>query len=156
MKSLPSVIEDVGNPFLDNSNALLDLETKNVVPETVAQNLYELENVGDKQYQDFIEKIIWKQWVPLSDTIGQNKLSPFKTVDSQSTLKKDEQLSTTKYVLLFSRLFITYQTREGDIESFFPDEIQPNPPSLSGRGESQPAKIWYCGLLTSKRILNAA
>ena len=50
VKSLPSVIEDVGNPFLDNSNALFDLETKNVVPETVAQNLYELENVGDKQY----------------------------------------------------------------------------------------------------------
>ena len=82
MKSLPSVIEDVGNPFLDNSNALLDLETKNVVPETVAQNLYELENVGDKQYRDFLEKRIWKQWVPLTDTIGQNKLSPFKTVDS--------------------------------------------------------------------------
>ena len=48
MKKLPSVLEDVGNPFLDNGNALFDLETKIVVPETVAENLYELENVGDK------------------------------------------------------------------------------------------------------------
>lgn len=82
VKSLPSVLEDVGNSFLDNGNALFDLETRIVVPETVAQNLYELENVGDKQYRDFLEKRIWKQWVPLTDTIVQNKLSPFKTVDS--------------------------------------------------------------------------
>ena len=56
VKSLLSALKDVGNPFDDNSNDLFDLETKIVVPETIAQNLYKLENVGEKQFRDFIEQ----------------------------------------------------------------------------------------------------
>ena len=48
VKSLLSALEDVGNPSDDDSNDLFDLETKIVVPETIAQNLYKLENVGEK------------------------------------------------------------------------------------------------------------
>ena len=46
----------MGNPFDDDSNDLFDIETKIVVPETIAQNLYKLENVGEKQFRDFIEQ----------------------------------------------------------------------------------------------------
>ena len=56
VKSLLSTLEDVGNPFDDDSSDLFDLETKISVPETIAQNLYKLENVGEKQYRDFIEQ----------------------------------------------------------------------------------------------------
>ena len=56
VKSLLSALEDVGNPFDDDSSNLFDLETKIAVPETIAQNLYKLENVGEKQFRDFIEQ----------------------------------------------------------------------------------------------------
>ena len=36
---------------------------------------------------------------------------------------------------LFSRLYIAYQTREGDLENFFRHENQPWPPSLFKLGE---------------------
>ena len=141
VKSLLSALEDVGNPFDDDSNDLFDLETKIVVPETIAQNLYKLENVGEKQFRDFIEQRVWKRSVPLSDTISKSKLSLFKAVGSYSASRKVEQLNTAKYnVSLFSRLFIACQTREGDLENFFAHENQPNPPSLSHRGELRPAK----------------
>ena len=75
---------------------------------------------------------MWKRSEPLSDRISKNKHSLFKAVGSYSASRKDEQLNTAKYnVSLFSRLFIACQTREGD---------QPNPPSLSDRGELRPAK----------------
>ena len=62
-------------------------------------------------------------------------------VGSYSASRKDEQLNTAKYnVSLFSRLFIACQTRKGDLENFFAHENQPNPPSLSDRGELRPAK----------------
>ena len=62
-------------------------------------------------------------------------------VGSYSASRKDEQLNTAKYnVSLFSRLFIACQTREGDLENFFAHENQPNPLSLSDRGELRPAK----------------
>ena len=50
VKSLLSVLEDFCNPFEEDSNDLFNLETKIVVPETVAQKLYELENIRDKQF----------------------------------------------------------------------------------------------------------
>ena len=83
---------------------------------------------------------MWKRSEPLSDTISKNKHSLFKAVGSYSASRKDEQLNTAKYVLLFSRLFMACQTREDDLENFFVHENQPNPPSLSDRGELRPAK----------------
>ena len=70
VESLLSVLEDVGNPFNDDGNDLFDIKEKIVVPETVAQNLYKLENIGEKQFQDFNEQRVWKRSVPLSDTIS--------------------------------------------------------------------------------------
>ena len=129
------------NPFDDDSNDLFDLETKIVVPKTIAQNLYKLENVEEKQFRDFIEQRVWKRSVPLSDMIGRNKFSLFMAVGSYFASRKDEQLNTAKYnVSLFSRLFIACQTREGDLENFFAHENHLNPPSLSDRGELRPAK----------------
>ena len=54
VKSLLSVMENVGNPFDDDSNDLFDLKTKIAVPEMSAQNLYKFDNVGKKQFRDFI------------------------------------------------------------------------------------------------------
>ena len=106
VKSLLPALKDVGNPFADDSNNLLDLETKIFVPEMIAQILHKLENVGEKQFQDFIEQRVWKRSGPLSDTISKNKLSLYKAVGSYSASRKDGQLNTAKYASLFSRLFI--------------------------------------------------
>ena len=106
VKSLLPALEDVGNPFDDDSNNLLDLETMIFVPEMIAQILHKLENVGEKQFQDFIEQRVWKRSGPLSDTISKNKLSLYKAVGSYSASRKDEQLNTAKYASLFSRSFI--------------------------------------------------
>ena len=132
VKSLLSALKDVGNPFDNDSNDLIDLETKIVVPETIAQNLYKLEYVGEKQFRDFFEQRAWKRSVPLSDTISKNELSLFKTVRSYSASKKDEQLNTAKYnVSHFPRLFIACQIPESDLGNFFAHGNQPNLPTLS-------------------------
>ena len=104
MKSLLSVFEDVDDPFDDDSMDLFDLETKTFVRETVPYNLYELEDVGDKQFRNFIEKRDSKRSVLLSDTISKNKLSLFNTIGFHSTSKKDEQLSTAKCFTFFKAI----------------------------------------------------
>lgn len=104
MKSLLSVLEDVDDPFDDDSMDLFDLETKTFVRETVPYNLYELEDVGDKQFRNFIEKRDSKRSVLLSDTISKNKLSLFNTVGFHSTSKKDKQLSTAKCFTFFKAI----------------------------------------------------
>lgn len=43
-------------------------------------------------------------------------------------------------VSLFSRLFIAWQTRDGDLDNFFSHENQSSPPPLSKSGRLRPAK----------------
>lgn len=55
--SLLLFFNDVGNSFFvnDDSNDLLDLETKVVLPNNSKSNLLELETVGTKQIADFMK-----------------------------------------------------------------------------------------------------
>ena len=90
-------MDDVSNSFEGNSSNIFGIETK---IEVIPQNLYKLESIGDKQFQEFLEKRLWERSTPLSDTISKNKLFLLTT---------DEQLNSAKCnVLLFSMLFIYY------------------------------------------------
>lgn len=96
-KSLLIALDDVSNSFEGNSSNIFGIETK---IEVIPQNLYKLESIGDKQFQEFLEKRLWERSTPLSDTISKNKLFLLTT---------DEQLNSAKCnVLLFSMLFIYY------------------------------------------------
>ena len=48
MKNLLLTIDDIGNPFDDNSNDLFDLESRVVVPDNLVSNLYKIETVGTR------------------------------------------------------------------------------------------------------------
>ena len=77
VNNLLLTIDDIGNPFDDNSNDLFDLESRVVVPDNLVSNLYKIETVGTNQFNQFMENKIWKRFSPLSDTISRNKLYIF-------------------------------------------------------------------------------
>ena len=56
IKKIISVIEKLGNPFLEDSDDLLVLDTRNIMPETVKQTINPIENTGEDQYKCFIEE----------------------------------------------------------------------------------------------------
>ena len=65
-----------------------------------------------------------------------NKLPLFKSPRQKEPSKDKQQISSLKSdCALFSRLFISCQTREGDLDDFFSHENQGCPPSISQNGK---------------------
>lgn len=96
---------------------------------------------------------------PITHPIKRNKLPLFSRPTAKAVSKKQAQVSALKDdCSLFSRLYISCQTREGDLEEFFRHENQPWPPSstcpmfarhnwsFSREPESGCEDIWWgCG-----------
>ena len=49
MKSLVAVIEEMGNPFLEQSQDLLVLDTRDILDQSVGESVRKAEELGEKQ-----------------------------------------------------------------------------------------------------------
>ena len=141
VKALQVVFQDIGNPFRDDSKELYTLDTKAVVADSTAQELYTIWEIGSKQYQTFCYERLKIASKPLSDTIKKNQFKIFRLPSSRLMKKSQAELSSLKAdCSLFSRLYISCQTRAGDLEEFFCHENRPCPPSISDMGQLRQGK----------------
>ena len=62
-------IRSYGNPFLEESKELLVLDSRNTVDSETARLVSEIEKIGQKQYDDFVEKRVMN---------GERHFSPIK------------------------------------------------------------------------------
>ena len=56
VKYLVAVFEEMGNPFLEQSEDLLVLDTKDILDASVAEAVRTAETLGVEQYQQFVEE----------------------------------------------------------------------------------------------------
>ena len=68
----------MGNPFLDKCCELLVLETQNCVNEDVIMTIPTIDQVGAKQYQQFVKDVIVDRKIPIQKSIKKNSLPLFK------------------------------------------------------------------------------
>ena len=106
VKSLVAVIEEMGNPFLEQSHDLLVLDTKDILDPSVGESVRKAEKLGEKQYHNFVEERLIKCEKPISDVIPKNNLvllrhPPSKTPSKQKmqvrALENDCNLFATTY-----------------------------------------------------------
>ena len=88
-------------------------------------------------YSQFVDERLKNAVItPLSDIIPKNKLALFDTSQvkqNSRTMGKFASMKTN--CALFSRLYISCQVRQGDLDKFFQHENQPCLPSLSEMGQ---------------------
>ena len=136
VKSLVAVIEEMGNPFLEQSQDLLVLDTRDILDQSVGESLRKAEELGEKQYHNFVDERLVKREVPITDVIHKNKLVLLSHPPPKPPSKQNMHVTALKNDCnLFSRLYISCQTRSGDLETFFMHENQATPPSLSLGGK---------------------
>ncbi|KAK3734698.1 hypothetical protein QZH41_002108 [Actinostola sp. cb2023] len=136
VKSLVNVIEDLGNPFKEDSGDLLALDTKDIMPVEVVESIKNIQKIGKDQYKAFVNERIVHQEKAITHPIKRNKLPLFGRLPTTTVSKKKAQVAALKDdCSLFSRLYIACQSREGDLKEFFKHENQPWPPSLSQYGQ---------------------
>ena len=132
VSSMVDAIDELGNPFLEETKDLLRLGTRDIVEPTVVESLQKAEKLGHEQYETFVAKRLSSQATTLSETIKKNKLKLFSESPSRTGSTSDLQLSSLRNdCALFSKLFIAWQTRKGDLDEFFRHENQACPPALS-------------------------
>ena len=133
--SLVTVIEELGNPFEEESQDLLVLDTKEIADPGVVKTVRSAKCIGQNQFDAFTKECLVDRTKSIDDTIHRNKLPLFGTPVSKASKGKQQLNSLKCDVELFSRLYIGCQTRDGNLEEFFRHENQACPPSLSAAGK---------------------
>ena len=134
-QNLVEIINEMGNPFLHESEELLVLHMRDVVDESVVTTIRCVEKLGMEQYEAYNKSVIRDQNTSIHEAIKKNSLPLFKHPTPKTKSKQTEQIAMLKHdVELFSWLNIVMQHREGDMATFFKHENHPYPPSLSDRG----------------------
>ena len=133
--ALVKVMEDNGQPFLQRSDELIVLQRKDIADQSVKSTVEKVEKIGQVQYQTFVKDRLVDRILPLHDPIKKNKLPLCSCPHVKQPSKSTMQIASLKSDCnLFSRLYISCQTREGNLEDFFKHENHPCPPSLSHFG----------------------
>ena len=132
VKALSAVMQEMGNPFQEESADLLVLDMKNIADPTLAEMVATHHQRGKEQFHSFMEGLQNEGECPFYHPIKKNIVSFFKQEQAggsskEKVLKDDCQL--------FSRLFISCQNRQCDLQEFFKHENQSHPASLSDSGK---------------------
>ena len=132
VRRLTAVIEEMGNPFAEETTDLLTLDMKDKADPSAAELIATHHERAKEQFKTFMDKL---------HTDKGYFYKPFKknNTDFFKSGRKTGSQSETKLLKedcqLFSRLFISCQTRGCDLGEFFAHENHSYPPSLSKGGE---------------------
>ena len=69
MKSLVGIIEEMGNPFMEQTEDLLILDTRDILDTSVGEAVRKVEALGKEQYQLFVDERLSKCEKPITDVI---------------------------------------------------------------------------------------
>ena len=132
VKKLSRVMKDMGNPFQEEGDDLVTLDTKDIAHPSAGALIRSHYQSGKSQFDAFIrdlehgEESVYKP-------IKRTKTDFFKQEERNQVQPKQKALKED--CRLFSRLFISCQTRECDLNVFFRHENQAFPAALSDGGK---------------------
>ena len=134
--ALVDVIDDMGNPFQEESVDLLVLDSKNIADVPVIQTVRTIEKLGQDKYESFINERIKSRDKSIFHPISRNQLPLFSNQKPREVTRSKLQLEAAKNdCSLFSKLYIASQVRDSNLDKFFQHENGPCPPALSDRKE---------------------
>ena len=126
----------MGNPFLADFSDLVSLDSRDCADESVTAALYTLEDTGKGQYSNFVKEVVEERKRSIREPIKLNKPALFRKPSPKIKSKQGKKIKALENnVSLFGQLYISMQSREGDLEEFFSHEVQSFPPSLSEFGK---------------------
>ena len=91
-KSLVTAVEEMGNPFMEKSEELYTLDTKDVAAPSVVSTVRKIEDLGKNQFDAYISERLVHRTTPLSEPIKKNKLPLFSSPPPKAVSKAKQQL----------------------------------------------------------------
>ena len=124
VKSMVTVMEDFGNPFKEDSQDLLVLDTKDIAPPAAVDAVRRAHKVGQMQFENFVRERLVEKSKLLGDAIHRNNFTIFGKPATAPGKGQHHMKSMKNDVGLFSRLYIGCQNRDSNLEEFFQHENQ--------------------------------
>ena len=132
VKSVVDIFIEYGNPFTETSSDLFSVDTNVFMANKVVQSVREAEDLGKAQYKAFVGDRLINLSKSIYYIIPKNNLMLFKSGQEKKSSKTKTKISNMKSDLeLFSRMYISCQAREGEMDVFFEHENHAWPPSLA-------------------------
>ena len=136
VEDLAKAIEEMGNPFTENSNDLLVLDSRDLADPAIIDSVRKIEKLGQEQYDIYVGERLVNQTKSVWEPIKKNNLALFSRPPIREKTKSQLQLASLKNdCSLFSRLYVASQVRNGNLDEFFEHENQAYPPALSQNGK---------------------
>ena len=139
LQSVINSFEDLGNPFMEEEEELMALDSKDVVGSNVVHAIKNIVQTGKGQFESYVKERLTKRTTAISAPLKKNNLPLFCSPKQEQTSHKNKIAELKNDCALFSRLYIACQSRDGDLDDFFKHENQPWPPSLADKGELREA-----------------
>ncbi|KAK4304447.1 hypothetical protein Pmani_023602 [Petrolisthes manimaculis] len=133
VSKLYTTIKEMDNPFMEESKDLLTIDTKQVAHSSVAERLATHYDKGKERFDDFIDSLSPGSESKFYDPIKKQKLGFFSQKPDETSTDMKQKIMKDDCAL-FSKLFISCQARECDLNDFFKHENQPFPAALSDGG----------------------
>ena len=113
-EQLLSFFSESPNPFKDNSEQLLNLVTKSVMHEEIANDVHHRNEIGQQRYTEFVENRIKTNKVNVWNPIPQSKLKMWKESGKKVKIKFKESIVELKECnSLLIRLLVVARSRPG-------------------------------------------
>ena len=80
--SLVNVMEELGNPFEEESEDLLVLDSKDIADASAVEAVKKAHKIGQQQFQTFTKECLVEKTKPIDDTIHRNRLKLFGSTAS--------------------------------------------------------------------------
>ena len=94
--SLISVIEDLGNPFEEESTDLLVLDSKEIADQAAVETVKNARRLGQEQFHAFVKERLVERTKAVHDVIHRNNFKLFKNTTQQRVSKGKLQVALLK------------------------------------------------------------
>ena len=93
-KPLVVAIEETGNSFMEDSNQLFSLDTKDAAGQAVVETVRGIELLNMEQYESFTKGCLIDRKTSLSEPIKKNKLALFSSPATKKASSSNHQLTS--------------------------------------------------------------
>ncbi|CAB3996630.1 Hypothetical predicted protein [Paramuricea clavata] len=116
VNNLVDVIRTMENPFLDDFPELVTLDSRDCMDDAVAEAVVNLEQLGKKQYQDFVKAVIKDRTISITNPIKKNKLPLYGKRLSRAKSKQSKTITALQ----------NNDSRQVDVvwDSYVPDSLK--------------------------------
>ena len=126
---------------LTRSSGLIRLHTRDIMDKSSADCVATIQARGQEQYMLFIQDRLTRQVKAISEPLPRNKVYLFNEPLQKSTTNvKGDIIMPKNEASLFSRLYISCQNMNNDLNNFFKHGNQPFSCSLSSYGQLRQGK----------------